>query len=161
MRHAARQFPSWLICDVGHMKTSLIIVLLVLPAIGWCAGIPEDPKIVASVTEILDRRSTPMPGICIRMIIHSPNELRGARFELFDRVRSRHVIRQEFPTGVLFSLYLPPPAISGVRRYKFVAEENERKLDAGIPPENIGESPVLPRVDLGKLKRQPSTISIP
>ena len=142
------------------MKFLIAVLALVLPATGRSAGMPEDPRIIASVTEIVERRAPATPGICVRMLVHSPSELRGTGFELFDPARSRRTVRAEFQVGTLFSLQLPVSAISGLRRYKVVIEENERKLDSGVPPEKITESPVLPRVELTKLARPPSPISV-
>lgn len=155
-------YHGWLIKLLGKaMRTwQILAVLMCVPRSSPAAGIPENPQIIASVVEIIERRPPSDPGIFLLFCVHSPSEFRGTQFSLFDSVRQRRAVRTEFPLGALARIELPSGMISGLRRYKVILEENQRKLDAGITPDKITTSPVVPHFDLSKLPRRPSLKSL-
>lgn len=144
------------------MRTWLILVaLLCVPRASPSAGIPENPRIIASVVDIVHRVPPSDPGVFILLVVHNPTEFRGTQFSLVDTVRNRRAVRAEYPLGALVSVELPRGMLNGLLRHKTVLEENQRKLDAGARPETITTSPVTPHTDIGELPRRPSVISSP
>jgi len=144
-----------------NMKTRLAIILILwIPESSSAAGFPENPRIVASVIAIDDRLPPADAGIFLKFIVHTPVEYRGTQFSLLDTSRKRRAVRTEFEIGTLLVFELPPNMISGLRRYKVLHETNERKKDAGVKPDTIRETPTLPHLDISRLPRDPSPLSI-